>query len=110
MQRSAWIATGAIVASLAVAETALPLAALLMLAAAALAGGLVLMRRNAGLAVASLAAAILVGRVLVGLATDPAINAPSSSAEAAGPDWTHEAVVLSLNAPSAGQQRATLEL
>jgi competence protein ComEC len=54
-----------------------------------------------------LAGAIVLARSALGGAETVEKPPPS---ESTGSGWTHEAVILSLNAPSAGQQRAILEL
>jgi competence protein ComEC len=108
--RSAWLAVGAVVGAVLAVEIGLAVQILVFIAGAAVAGSIVAQaRRRVGLAAAWVAVAAVVVRVLVGSAMSP----PASQATPGplGPDsWNHEAVVLTLNAPANGQQRAVLEL
>jgi len=82
---------------------------LLLIAAAMLTGSiLVVGTRRRGVAIAGVAAAVVVVRASVGALALPTATTSQSIDPAAG--WDHSAVVLSVNAPSNGQQRATLEL
>jgi len=112
MPRSGWLASGAIVGALvAVSWATSEIGPLVAIAGCALAiAGLSTATRRIGLAAASIAVAVVLGRALLGVALAPSADSAVSSPSAESSDWEHEAVVLSLNAPSGGLQRAVVEL
>ena len=106
MPRSGWLAAGAIVGALAATGWSLPVGILVCVAAMC---GLATFLRRPWLSWAGLAAATVLLRAAIGIVATPI--SPVSSALVGGADaWEHEAVVLSVSAPSGGQQRAVLEL
>jgi competence protein ComEC len=73
--------------------------------------GAAAVRRNQRIGAASLAIGLVLARAAAGAAFAPspvASSSPSSSTAESG--WEHDAVVLSVNAPAAGTQRAVVEL
>ncbi|MEX2548565.1 MAG: DNA internalization-related competence protein ComEC/Rec2 [Chloroflexota bacterium] len=110
MPRSGWIAAGAIFGALLAVQLG-PVAGALVGSAgvASLLGAVALRKRHVGVAAVSLAAAVVLGRALLGsmLAAPAELSGTQPDAPAG---WEHEAVVLSLSAPSGGQQRAVVEL
>jgi competence protein ComEC len=105
-----WLALGAVVGAVLAIEIGLEAQILVCIAgAAALASVVASARRHAGLAAASVAVAVVVVRAIIGLAV-AAPASPATPSQAGADSWSHEAVVLSLNAPANGQQRAVLEL
>ncbi len=110
MPRSAWLAVGAVVGAVLAVEIGLGVQILVCIAGAAVAASVVATaRRHAGLAAASVAVAVVGGRAIIGLVlVSPAL--PVVPGQIDTDSWSHEAVVLSLNAPANGQQRAVLEL
>jgi competence protein ComEC len=104
MQRSAWLATGA-VAGAVTTQIGLPVAVELgVVAVAALVAAVVARRRPAGAALAAGVALILLRALVGSLAATP--NAPAVTPGSG----EHEAVVLSVGTPGDGLQRAVLEL
>jgi len=106
MPRAGWLAVGAIAAALGAGQMDLAASVLLAVAAvaaagAALAGG----RRRPGLL--AIGAALVLARAALGIAAAPPETGPQQALE---PSDHHRAVVVSLYAPQAGQQRAILEL
>jgi competence protein ComEC len=111
MSRSGWLAVGAVCGALAATSADFPVALLVALCVLAGIGAFATVRaRKAGFAAALAAVAIVLARAAIGAAlTGPAASSTSlSQVDPTG--WDHEAVVLSINAPQAGQQRAVLEL
>ena len=111
MPRSAWLAVGAIVGAQLVVGFSpslgvLVVAAALALTAAVAAGG----RRKVGLAAVSIALAVVLVRAAVGVVLATPLHVDGTTSPTDPNAWDHEAVVLSLNAPSGGMQRAVLEL
>jgi len=107
--RTNWLAVGAVAGALAATSFATPAALLLGIAAAVLMGSILLLgTRRRGLAIGGVAAAVILGRAAIGALAPQPPPTPGPIDSAAG--WDHSAVVLSVNAPSNGQQRATLEL
>jgi len=109
MPRSGWLAVGAICGALIATAGGVPQMVLLLGCASAIASAAVAARRHRlGLAAASIATAVVLARAVAGLAlTVPSgVTEPSTDA----PGWEHEAVVLSVSAPSGGSQRAVVEL
>jgi competence protein ComEC len=106
MPRSGWLAAGAIAAAVVGSAWSLPLGPLVAGSAAGLAVYCLL--RRAALRWAALAGAAVLLRVAAGVALTPAeVSVPGTVRSDA---WDHEAVVLSVNAPANGVQRAILEL
>lgn len=111
MSRSGWLAVGAVCGALLATSVDLPEALLVAFCAIAVFAAVVAARkRKAGFAAAWAAAAIVLARAAIGMAmiAPPAQLTAESQVDPSG--WDHEAVVLSINAPQAGQQRAVLEL
>ena len=110
MQRSGWLAAGTIAGALFVVW--LPeIGPLLAIAGVALAvAGLAAGTHRLGVASASIALVVVVGRAILGAILVPVDVAPAVAPIEASSGWHHEAVVLSLNAPSDGLQRAVVEL
>ena len=104
--RSGWLAAGAIVGAVVATGWSLPVAVLVVAGnRSACDAGL----RRPWLTWAALATAAVLLRAAIGVIAAPI--EPVSAGPVGGADaWEHEAVVLSVNAPSAGQQRAVLEL
>lgn len=111
MPRSGWLAIGAILGALVAGWVAAEVGPLVAIAGVALAiAGLAAGTRRAGLAWASIAIVLVIARAIVGVVLAPADGAASSATSDASTSWGHEAVVLSVNAPSGGLQRAVVEL
>ena len=110
MPRTTWIAAGAIVAASLAAYADPPFPVIVALAISAAGVAAAARRVGAkGLTAAALVAALILIRASFGQAITPE-PAPAAAPDAASPGFDHEAVVISLNAPSNGQQRAVLEL
>ncbi|MEP7158362.1 MAG: ComEC/Rec2 family competence protein, partial [Chloroflexota bacterium] len=104
MKRATWLALGVVGAALTV-QLSPPLAAL-ALGAAACAGLAFVGPRNVAIAAAAFGAAAVFARAAVGMA----LPATASATGAEAGEGQHQAVVLSINAPSGGLQRAVIEL
>ena len=111
MPRSAWVAVGAVLGAVAGADLALPLPVLAALSiSSALSAAGFRRTRRLGLTAASLAAALILARAALGGLAAPAQNRAETPPPSGASTFEHEAVVVSVNAPSDGQQRAILEL
>lgn len=110
MPRPAWIAAGTIGGAIVAEYLAVPNPALIVLVGLLIGGALLRRPGTAGWKVASLAAALILARAVAGSMATPT-EAPAAQAAAPAPaGFDHEAVVISVNAPSNGQQRAVVEL
>ena len=111
MPRSTWIAVGATGGAV-ICAYVLPPAPLLIVFVIAAAASATCFRRmgKLGWAVAAVTAALILGRGAVGTAvtTDAAPN--DGAVAGVTPGFEHEALVISVSAPSNGQQRAVVEL
>ncbi len=109
MARSGWLAAGTIVGALVATIEGAP-TSLLALGSALLVllGGFAARRHRRWLAAASVASAIVLARASAGIMLTAPSDVARPAAETSG--WGHEAVVLSVSAPSGGSQRAVVEL
>ena len=105
MPRSGWLAAGAIVGAVVATGWSLPVGVLVCVAAMC---GLAPFLRRPWLTWAGLAAAAVVLRAAIGIGRHA--DAGFERSRRRRGSWEHEAVVLSVSAPSGGQQRAVLEL
>jgi len=109
MPRSGWLAAGAIIGALLATVAGAPAALLALGGAVALLAAVLAARGHMrGLAAASVTTAIVLARAFAGVALAATPDVGGSQVEASG--WDHEAVVVSVNAPSGGSQRAVIEL
>ena len=104
MRRATWLALGALGAAL-IVQLNPPLAAL-ALGAAACAGLVFAGPRNLAVATAGIGAAAVLARAALGMA----LPAPTAESGQQVNESQHVAVVLSINAPQGGLQRAVIEL